>query len=422
MQAIVKPSVISGIVQAPPSKSLMQRALVAGFLSRTKTVIKNPGRSDDDNAVLEIIKNLGAGVEIEEVITIESNGLLPSSDILSAGESGLAARMLAPVAALSSKEITLTGKGSLLKRPVAELERVMKLLQVQVSSEKGFLPLKIKGPLVPANIEIDGSGSSQYLTGLLMAFSAAGAKNVSIDVKNLKSKPYIELTLQVMRDFGMKVPQNHNFHSFYFGDEDVMRRGQIEYAIEGDWSGAAFLLAAGAIAGDVTVNGVQSFSLQSDKLIMQALMQAGAVLSVEEKQVYIKRYKLKAFHFNAVDAPDLFPPLAALAAVCEGTSVMEGVHRLEHKESNRALSLVMELEKFGVDIKIQDDLLVIRGGNPLKGCRVFSHNDHRIAMACAILGLVAEGETIINGAGSVNKSYPDFFKHLELLGANVSLH
>jgi 3-phosphoshikimate 1-carboxyvinyltransferase len=191
--------------------------------------------------------------------------------------------------------------------------------------------------------------------------------------------------------------------------------------VEGDWSGAAFLLVAGVIAGEMVVTGLDVFSSQADRAILQPLMQTGAGLSIEEKQVTARPGNLQPFHFNATDCPDLFPPLAALAAYCNGTSVIEGVHRLIFKESDRASVLQMELGKLGVEVIIQDDLMVIKGGQPVKAGNVNSHGDHRIAMALGVLALKAEGEVIIENAEVIHKSYPGFYKDLELLGAAISL-
>jgi 3-phosphoshikimate 1-carboxyvinyltransferase len=269
--------------------------------------------------------------------------------------------------------------------------------------------------LQPGNIEIDGSLSSQFLTGLLFAFSAAQASDVTISVNNLNSKPYIDLTLQVMKDFGMAIPVNNNYQSFSFASVDTRQSTaqQLTYAVEGDWSGGAFLLVAGAIAGDIIVKGLNVFSTQADKAILQAIMQSGANISIEENQIQVRKSRLKPFHFNATDCPDLFPPLVALAAYCDGTTVIEGVHRLTHKESNRALTLQEEFAKMGVEITFQDDFMLIRGGEKLTGAEVHSRHDHRIAMACAVAALGAEGDVIIEEAEAVNKSYPQFWEHLQ---------
>ncbi len=207
--------------------------------------------------------------------------------------------------------------------------------------------------------------------------------------------------------------------SFHFKEAAGDAWPDREYTVEGDWSGAAFLLVAGAIAGDIEVTGLDVFSTQADKALLHALHSAEAKLSLEEHKIRIGRTRLKAFHFDANECPDLFPPLAALASFCEGKSVIEGVNRLTHKESNRALTLQEEFGKMGVRITLQDDQMIIEGGSEVKAARVHSHHDHRIAMACAVAGLRADGPVIIEDAEAINKSYPDFYDHLKLLSARI---
>jgi 3-phosphoshikimate 1-carboxyvinyltransferase len=282
--------------------------------------------------------------------------------------------------------------------------------------------MTVQGPLIPANIEVDGSLSSQFLTGLLMAYSAAGANNVSIKVKDLKSKPYIDLTLDVMKQFGMNVPENKNYEEFIFHSEPTHDSPRTtQYTVEGDWSGGAFLLVAGAIAGPVTVKGLDLSSTQADRAIVDAMMDAHASIAMEAKGIKIHPGGLKGFVFDANDCPDLFPPLVALAAYCQGRTTIYGVSRLLHKESNRALTLQDEFDKMGVLIKLERDEMLIQGTGIVKGADVHSNHDHRIAMACAVAGLKATSEMVIEEAMAVKKSYPDFYNDLKSLGASVSL-
>jgi 3-phosphoshikimate 1-carboxyvinyltransferase len=399
----------------------MQRACAAALVRKGESVISNPGISNDDKAALGIIKNLGAKWEMKDgQLIVKSEGVKPVANEVNCGESGLSIRMFSPIVALSEKPITINGSGSLAIRPMDFFDEVLPQLGVEIKSKNGKLPLEVKGPLQPSTIHIDGSLSSQFLTGLLMAYAASNSGSKSIIVNNLKSKPYIDLTLKVMSDFGLNVPVNHNYESFEFIASNNEQPTTINYTVEGDWSGAAFLLVAGAIAGEITVKGLDVFSTQADKAILQALISAEAKMSIEEKQIIIGSAKLKAFHFNATDCPDLFPPLVALAAYCEGKTSIEGVTRLAHKESNRGLTLQQEFAKMGVKIDLQDDLMIVHGGNGVKGATTHSHHDHRIAMACAVAGLKAEGETIIEEADAINKSYPNFYEHIISLGAVVT--
>lgn len=432
MIVTIQPSKISGTITASASKSSMQRACALALLADGETRILNPGKSNDDLAALDIIKKLGAEVEIKNgELRIKNEGIKNISADINCGESGLGIRMFAPIAALSSAEITINGTGSLLKRPMHFFDEIFPQLGISVQSNNGHLPIKIKGPLQPTDIVIDGSLSSQFLTGLLIAFAKATTKPVTITVQNLKSKPYIDLTLKMMNEFGYHV-ENDNYQRFFIHPsfdfaqnlQNAPSTSLRTYSVEGDWSGAAFLLVAGAIAGGITVKGLDVFSTQADKDILKALMDCGTNISIEEKQIIINSAlgsTGKAFHFNATDCPDLFPPLVALAAYCKGTTVIEGVSRLSHKESNRALTLQEEFKKMGITIKLQDDLMMIEGGAGVKAATVHSHHDHRIAMACAVAALKATGETRIEDAEAVNKSYPAFYEDLKLLSASVSL-
>ena len=423
MKVTIHPSKLKGVVQAPASKSSMQRALAAAFLTKETCSLFNPGHSDDDIVAMGIIRALGAKVEMRDnnqVIVERGND--EKKDEINCGESGLSIRMFVPIIALNKKSIIVNGEGSLLSRPMDFFDEVLPQLGVRIKSDNGKLPLVIQGPLQPKNIEIDGSLSSQFLTGLLMAYAAANTRNISIKVKNLKSKPYIDLTLDVMKQFGLKVPENKNYEEFCF--DDSTHNSQLtthNYFVEGDWSGGAFLLVAGAIAGPVTIRGLDLSSVQADKAIVDALMSANAAIAIEAKGIKIRPAEMNAFDFDATDCPDLFPPLGALAAYCKGETTIKGVSRLTHKESNRALTLQEEFAKMGVHIYLRDDWMIIQGSERVKGAKVHSRHDHRIAMACAVAALKAEGDTIIEEAGAVKKSYPDFYNDLKSLNASVSL-
>jgi 3-phosphoshikimate 1-carboxyvinyltransferase len=419
MKINVYPSKLKGQIEAPASKSSMQRALAASLLRVGETVIHNPGTSNDDQAALENIQKLGATVNSGKgVLTVSSKGVQPVDTTLDCGESGLGIRMFTPIAALSSKELTVTGSGSLKTRPMGFFDEIFPRLGITIRSDAGRLPMVINGPLQPGNIEVDGSLSSQFLTGLLMAFAAAGAKGVTITVRDLKSKPYIDLTLKVLNDFGWRV-EHDNYKTFYFTGNNELPAGKINYRVEGDWSGAAFLLVAGAIAGDITVMGLDPESTQADKAVLEALDSAGVMMEIGKDQIVVEKSQLKAFDFDATECPDLFPPLVALAAVCDGVTVISGASRLTHKESNRALTLQEEFEKLGVKISLDGDLMLIEGVEQLKGAITHSHHDHRIAMACAVAALRADGPVIIEEAEAINKSYPDFYDDIRALGADI---
>jgi 3-phosphoshikimate 1-carboxyvinyltransferase len=420
MVVTIQPSEIKGSIQAPASKSSMQRGCAASLLFKGTTIIRNPGHSNDDKAALGVIQDMGAVVKQlnDGSLQITGGGVSPDCDAVNCGESGLGIRMFTPIISLSNKRITINGEGSLVTRPMDFFDEVLPQLGVEIISKEGKLPLQVKGPLTPKNITIDGSLSSQFLTGLLFGYAASNAKDVTITVDNLKSKPYIDLTLTVMKQFGWEV-ENRNYEKFHFTGATKPSASTITYTVEGDWSGAAFLLVTGAIAGDIVVKGLDVQSTQADRAVLQALQASGARMSIQSEQIEIGPAALKAFQFDATECPDLFPPLVALASYCKGTTVIEGVTRLTHKESNRALTLQEEFGKMGVEIELQDNLMLIKGGNGLKGAAVHSHHDHRIAMACAVAALKANGETVISEAQAINKSYPDFYEHIQALGAVV---
>lgn len=416
MEVIVSPGAIDGRVPANASKSVMQRAVAAALLARGKSIIYNPGKSNDCLAALDVAGKLGARVEyIKDTIEITGRGIEPVSADINCGESGLGIRMFTPIAALCAKELTLAGAGSLNARPVRFFEEVLPQLGVACHTHAGKPPIRIRGPLKPRDITVDGSLSSQFLTGLLMAYGAA-AEECTITVKDLKSTPYIGLTLQVQRHFGVRVT-HENFERFHFGPRQHYRA--CDYTVEGDWSGAAFLLVAGAVAGQAEVSNLNVRSSQSDKAILEALQKAGAKVMEGMFTILVQKDRLKAFDFDATDCPDLFPPLVSLAANCEGTTSIKGARRLTHKESDRARTLQEEFGKMGILIEVRDDEMLVYGGTGLRAAEVDSHHDHRIAMACATAALNASGSVKITGAEAVNKSYPEFWQHWQKLGGKV---
>lgn len=425
MIATVHPNKISGVQVAPASKSSMQRACAAALLHQGTTRILNPGHSNDDLAAIDVIQKLGATVKLDAAeMHVSSNGVQPIGPAMNCGESGLGIRMFTPIAALSDHRITIQGSGSLVKRPMHFFDEIFPSIGIDIQSQAGHLPIQIKGPLQPVNITVDGSLSSQFLTGLLMAYAAKDATDVVIHVKDLKSKPYIDLTLSVLNAFGWKV-QHDQYERFEFLPHPTLPT-HIDYTVEGDWSGAAFLLVAGAIAGPITVKGLQMDSTQADKAVMSALKATGASIEVQADAILIGPNEggakdLKAFEFDATDCPDLFPPLVALAAVCNGVSNIKGVSRLAHKESDRGLTLQKEFKKLGIRIDLNGDAMLVYGGTGINGAEVFSQHDHRIAMACGVAALCADGPITISDAEAVNKSYTDFYKDLQQLGAKVDL-
>lgn len=415
MNITISPSEINGTIEAPSSKSLTQRAIAAGLLAGGTTVIRNPTYCNDSLAAMAMAGELGASVQGEpDRIIIEAGRRVGRPVTLNCTESGLALRMFAPVAALITDGVTLTGKGSLMRRPVTMIGQALSQLGVTVETTEGMLPVKLSGRLRAGRAFIDGSAGSQLLTGLLMALPLADGES-RLDVANLASKPYIGLTLMLLEEFGVKI-ENDSFRTFIIPGNQSYRAH--EYTVEGDWSGAAFLLVAGATAGRVTVDGLNPHSMQADRAILEALDNAGAALVTGPCGITSSLSGLQSFTFDATDSPDLFPPLAALAACCEGTSRIRGVARLRHKESDRAEAISGVLEAMKISVQISGDEMLITGGR-VQGAVVSSHNDHRIAMMAAVMAVGATGPVTVTGAEAVAKSYPGFYDGIASLGARI---
>jgi len=400
---------INGTISAPASKSYLQRAMAIALLTKGTTILHNVTWCDDTIVVKNLIQQLGAEVSEESnKLIINFAKLKFDKKNYNTGESGLAMRMFSPVFGLANKKIFLSGKASLLNRPVGFIQQALSQVGVEVKSVNGLPPLTIKGPIKSGILFIDASVSSQLLSGLLITFPIINGKT-EIFVENLKSKPYIDMTLEIISHFGIKII-NENYRRFIIeGGENYH---PSEYSIEGDWSAAAFHLVAGAIGGKVKILNLKKKSKQADVAILDAIIKAGAEVDIKSNSVTVKRKNLSAFEFDATHCPDLFPPLAALAANCEGTSVIKGAERLIHKESNRALVLKNELSKIGVKVVLCDDVIKINAGK-IKSGEIDTNNDHRIAMMGGILNIVSNGEVKINNKEVINKSYPKFFEDLD---------
>ncbi len=416
MEVTVHPSRIAGSITAPPSKSMTQRAIAAGMLARGTTVIHNPSFCNDSMAAIGMARALGASVSRDNhSITIQGGSGDLSQVTLNCGESGLALRMFAPVAAFLADRVTLTGEGSLAGRPVTMISEALPQFGVKIQSAGGLLPLSMTGRLSAGRAVLDGSQGSQLLTGLLMSLPLLESGS-DITVENLKSRPYISMTLQLLEKFGVSVV-NDSFRHFKVPGSQSYRA--CEFTVEGDWSGAAFLLVAGALAGEVTVGNLDVSTMQADSAIVKVLNDAGCKFTTDSAGVKAERSDLKAFVFDATDSPDLFPPLAALAAFCKGTSRIMGVNRLKHKESDRAGAIAELLHAMNIGVQITGDEMLISGSRP-GGATVSSYNDHRIAMMAAVMALAADRAVTISGAGAVAKSYPGFFDDLASIGAKIS--
>lgn len=421
MKKIIEPiTQIKGHLQIPASKSYAQRVLAAALLAKGKTHIARFGNSDDELAALAIIEKAGAQVQrvSSSELIITSQGLGQRDFTINCGESGLAARMFTPIMALGSGKITIEGEGSLKTRPMSFFDTTFEALEVNFQSSpsqdqpRGYLPLSIQGPLHPKTLILDGSASSQFITGIIFAFAASPKLGtLTIQLQNPKSLPYIRLTLDVLQQFGVTIELTKNALHFC-GPYQLKPSKQT---IEGDWSSASFMLVAAALYGSVTISNLNAESQQADRAILTALTNFGANVKIEAQQITVEKDKARPFQFDATHCPDLFPPLAALAALTNGVSAIKGISRLIHKESNRAKTIQSEFKKMGINISLQEDYMLIHGRPQVLAATVQSHGDHRIAMACAILALKAKGPVTIEQAEAVNKSYPNFFEQLEAI-------
>lgn len=421
MNVVVFPSQLSGKVKVPGSKSIMQRLCALALLHSGITIIHHPDYSDDSETALRIISVLGARVTREEdLLRIESLGEVSYSGALNFGESGLACRMFLPIAALSRNKISLTGEGSLLKRPLTFFNEVMPVLGVLMLSKDGLLPFVIQGPLVPQRIQVDGSESSQGITGLLYAFASSVRANTLLSVTKVVSKPYIDLSISLLESFGMSAKWMTEDRIFIFPRKQVLKN--VEVTVEGDWSSAAFLLIAGVLCGDILIENLNPHSIQGDKFILDVFSEIGIHYCIDELGVSVKQQRdFMSFSYDLTHTPDLFPPLVVLASFANGRSVLKGAGRLVNKESNRADELVKIFSTLGVNISYGDDEIIVEGIGKVNGGCVDGVNDHRMVMAAAIVALAADGPVTITGAEAVSKSYPAFFNGLQQLGAQVSL-
>ena len=403
---------LNGVVTPPCSKSYAQRALAVALLSEGESVLQNMDFCNDTLSAIRCIESLGATVSREDEHTIVvKGGLKPISDRLFVGESGLSARLFTPIAALCSTPITIEGEGTLLYRPMDMMINPLRALGVDVRDGGGRLPIEVCGPMKGGEINVDGSVSSQFVTGLLLSLPLA-LEDTVINVAGAVSKPYLDMTIDTAEHFGVAIEHN-DYEQFYIAGGQSYQ--PTTYAVEGDWSAAAMLLVAGAVAGEVTVKNLSTLSKQADVAICDALVRAGAELTSDSNSVTAVHRPLKAFEFDATHCPDLFPALATLAAAAEGESVIVGTRRLEHKESNRAEAIQNEFGKLGIKVDLTtDNVMKIRGGEIVGNVEVESYGDHRMAMTLAVASLLTESEVTIRGAECVAKSYPNFFETLEM--------
>lgn len=397
-------------LRAPASKSYAQRAILASCLSEGTSRISHVGKSNDVLNIIEVARQLGAKVSGDNNLRIHGR-VFPPKMVLNCGESGLGIRLSTFVAAAIGGEFDLIGAGSLENRPMTDLAEILPQIGIEFKAQNNRIPIHINGQIQGGKITIDGSSSSQYLSGLLMALPLAG-QHSEVEVTNLNSIPYIEMTLDLMSQFGVEV-SHQNFKTFKIRGNQTYTG--TDYTVEGDWSGAAFWVVYGALKGPVKITGLNPHSLQADREILSVIESSGGKYEWIDQDLHIFRSILNPFTFDATNCPDLFPALVVLAAGINGESQITGVERLKHKESDRGAVLKKEFNKLGLDIQIDGNKMKVSGTGSLMSNEIDSHNDHRIAMAASISAILTPDGVSINDAEAVNKSYPEFWDQFQNL-------
>jgi 3-phosphoshikimate 1-carboxyvinyltransferase len=416
MSVTIRKSDVYGSVDAPPSKSMTHRHLITAALAEGGSVLDSPLVCDDTLATVSGLKALGIKINEEGgQWLVEGGQLTAPSGPINCNQSGTTLRLLLGTCSLIEEESIVTGAPQLMKRPNAPLLEALGQLGVETGSDGGYPPIKIKGRMRGGVAEIRGDVSSQFISSILLAAPYA-AEPVTIKVTTrLGSRPYVQMTLDAMRRCGVRA---------------ISKQGCVEIKvplgkyrptvtrIEGDWSSAAFMLAVGVLSGKVHVDNLDMDSSQADKEIMHALDMMGAQVKIKGNRVTAEKSYMRGIEMDLSDSPDMFPMVSSLCAVAQGRSTLTGLGRLRIKESDRLQAMAEGLRAMGARIQVEGDTCTIEGGQ-LKGAVIDPHGDHRIAMSFAVLGTLAEGETIINDRDCVNKSYPGFWGDLASLGAET---
>lgn len=405
----------------------MQRLIAGALLANGTSILHNISQSDDCTAALHLAAQLGAEIELGES-SVRIRGTagkpLPRGTEIQAGESGLAARLFTPIAGLHQGPLDVFSEKSLQRRPMAVFESVFEQLGGEAKAHNGAFPLKISKGIDGGMVHFDGSLSSQFVTGLLFALPAAKLDSL-IRVDAPTSRPYIQLSLEILADFGIQLNAAEDFTKFSCAGNQTFR--PIETVVDGDWSGAAALAVAGMLCAEtsIQISGLENQYSQADEAIRGALLFAGGALSGTEDGIQVAQRPVRPFSLDLTDSPDLFPVLAALAAFGKKPSSMQGIHRLVHKESNRAAAIQTEWKKLGINVELDavDDTMKVfpRATHFAPSSPVSSQGDHRIGMALTLIGLAGDVPIDIEGIESVAKSYPEFFDDLETLGAQFRI-
>ncbi len=412
---------LEGTIKAPPSKSYTHRAIIIASLAGGRSVIKNPLISADTMASVDACRAIGADIQVGEEIIVEGVGGNPGlpGKAIDVRNSGTTIRIMAAVAGLCHGKVTLTGDDSIQKRPMEPLLKALEGLGAKTSSTGGKPPVSVEGPLQGFSCKIRGDISSQFISGLLITLPLMPGDTIISVTDGLKSRPYIDLTLDVMRGFGVEVGFEDNiFH--IPGNQGYKARN---YTVEGDYSSAAFILAAASLTNsDVTVKNLFRESKQGDRRIVNILGDMGVELRVYRDSVRVfGGRRLRGVELDGSDTPDLVPVLAVLGSLAEGKTSIGNAGHLRYKESDRLKAMSSELRKMGANIREREDGLEIGGVDMLRGSRLHGWDDHRIVMALSVAGLKARGETTVDCAETVDISFPGFVDVTRKLGADIKI-
>ena len=411
MQVKINPKNLIGKINAPPSKSYAHRILISAFLSGREVEVFNVGNSRDVLATLSAIESLGAQVIKKDDSVIILKKELPSKTIIDCDESGSTLRFMLPVVSALGVNATITGKDSLLKRPISDL--------VESLNENGAVidNLTVNGQLKSGEFYITANVSSQYLTGLLLALPILNGDSKIIFKQKPVSLGYIDITLDVLKNFNIDIEKTE-YGFFVKGNQKYFSKEKI--FVEGDYSGASFILSSGAIGGEVTVNGLGANSVQGDKQILDVLSKFGAQILVKENSVTVKKGNLNAITYDCENIPDLVQIIAVVSAFAQGKTILKNVSRLKIKESDRINAILDQLISSKIKCEYVGDDLIIYGGQP-EGSIFDGGNDHRTVMSACILGVHAISKSEILGAEAHKKSYTSFFDDIKSLGGDINV-
>ena len=432
MNVTITPARLEGAVKAPASKSEAHRLLICAALSPETCDIECDTTSQDIDATAECLRALGAqvtrtrlGFRVVPIPRDETGSpRARRGALLDCGESGSTLRFLLPVAAALACDARLTGHGRLPERPLSPLYEELIAAGADIS-EQGHFPLRARGPIRPGRFILPGDVSSQYVSGLLMAAPLLGGRTEIVVTDPFESRSYVNLTIDALAQFGVSVRVTKTVEKdaeatcLTVESAGYSSPGGVE--VEGDWSNAAFWLAAGALGNGVSVTGLNLSSSQGDRVIMGALARLGARVSRSGDTATVSPDILRGCEINVSDCPDLVPPIAAVAALAHGTTAITGAERLRLKESDRLQTVSAAINAMGGSVQVTNDGLVIDGVESLSGGTVDAANDHRIAMMSAVAASRATSPVAIRGAECVRKSYPAFFEDLAGLGGMVRM-